>query len=549
MFDLVFDAFSAFDQIGLLFLATVFLSIGGGILTYELYWRIKAQRVKGVISGVRAISANKMEEDEKELFEGADVKGADVIEDVKSKKSIVGTIFGSAFLLMFIGLPLFFAGMGAYMGYKYLALTKTGEYVQATVVRNEESYDSDSGTSYKAVVSFRDNSGRTWEVKDGISYGSYPSFETGSKVGVYYDYDNPEKFVIDNFWHNMGVSIGFFGFGMGFIGFFVLLIYLAKRNSNKKKAIEGGGATMPAKFGREYYYPVYEYSSPTGERTEHVSAIGISSIIGRIPGKQISLLMFPNDPENVKRPSNMMLIFGLIFILPGAFIMHMAITTYEFNLLSLVLVVIGLSYTAFRIKKAINKLPKEIFKKGWAELKEKGITVTSPSRGDSTNARLLSPAEVAMRLKKNAKASLIAGYVMLFVSLGLSVGAYYASLDMLDMSQNARSVAGRVVNINSRSSSDRGYTYYAVVEFVQANGRKIKFDDSVGASTPMYKVGDDVKVLYKQGSAQKMMVDRGLYNWTLSFGLGAGAVLLLLISLNALGAARRYGGARYRTRM
>ncbi len=53
MFDLFVGMMSAWHSLGLVLMGIVFMAIGGGILGWELYWRIFSYSLKGVITGIR----------------------------------------------------------------------------------------------------------------------------------------------------------------------------------------------------------------------------------------------------------------------------------------------------------------------------------------------------------------------------------------------------------------------------------------------------------------------------------------------------------------
>ncbi|MDG1708398.1 MAG: hypothetical protein P8H03_06530 [Emcibacteraceae bacterium] len=45
IFDTLFDFFSTWEALGLLLMGTVFIAFGLGFICYELYWRIKAEKL------------------------------------------------------------------------------------------------------------------------------------------------------------------------------------------------------------------------------------------------------------------------------------------------------------------------------------------------------------------------------------------------------------------------------------------------------------------------------------------------------------------------
>ena len=550
MFDFIFNIFEAWNQIGLLLMGSVFMLIGGGLAGYEIAWRLRAKRIKGVITEVRVKENNKKlssrinETDNKEKKDEKTL--AEEFEDEP-----VTTSFAVLIATLFLGLPLMFSAMGIYMGYGYLSLTQSGKYAQATVIRNDSSYNSDNGTTYKAVLRFTDYRGKSWEVKDNISYGSSPSFSTGTKIGVYYDPKDPNEFVIDDFWHNMGIAIAFTAFGFVFIGFILLGSYFNKKGKNNKNL---SSSSKKNNFYNEMYRAVFEYKMPNGDRNQIVSDVSSNSLLNKIPGTRITLLMSQKNPENVKRPSRFMLIFGLIFLMPGIFVMNTALTSFEFNIFTVLMVLAVIGFVTYKIWSFVKKIPVAEFKKGWSDFKKEGVEVASSySRGDK-GERILDKSEIMARIKVQARNSMIGGYVMFVIALGLAGGAYFTGIKMLDMTRNGISASGKVVDVKSRyssssGSSSGGYTYHAVVNYTDNNGKSVRFEDSVGSSNPIYKGGDQVQVLYLPDDPQGAIIDRGLMNWGLSGGLAVGALLILLGGSQSIVFARRYGGTRYRARM
>jgi hypothetical protein len=550
MFDVIFSFMEAWSLFGMLLMGGVFLLIGGGMIGYELYWRMNAQKIKGRISSVRVVHAQ-----QESIYQKTE---EDTDEESKKSTGIGKNVVAGFFILMFVGLPLLFSGIGVYMGYKYFSLRHSGTYADAIVVRNEESYDSDNGTSYKAVLEFRDQNGQIWEVKDTISYGNSPSYKSGARIGVYYNIMDPEYFVIDDFWHHMGIAIAFLGFGSVFIGFFALMFFLGKRQDAQKLG-DGKTAKKLSSIG-EMYYPVFEYQSPNGERMEQVGSVGRNSLLGILPGKEVNLLMFPDIPEKVRRPFMFLLIFGSIFLLPGLFITYQAVTSFEGSPVTIVMLFLIIGVVGWRIRKAIYKVPNGAIKEAWKEFRKQRGAEKNPSNGpfssivsfsvkQKSNMVELSQSEISARVKKSAGQAKVTGYIMLLVAVGLSVGSYYAGLSMLEMTVNGQHAFGKVVDINSRSDSEGGYTYYAEVLFKDADGNKVRFEDSVGSSHPMQKRGDKVEVLYDPANSGDAIIDRGLMNWGLSGGLALGAFFLLLMGFSALKQALVHGGMRYQTRI
>lgn len=527
MFDLTFSFFQAWSQLGLIVMALVFLLIGGGILGNVLYWRIKARRVRGRIVAV--------------MVKGRPLKKGENKTDKPSSGHSDSTDNqkpGIFFVLLFIGIPLIFMGIGGYMGYTYFSLKASGVYVQARVNDNERSTDSDGGTTYKAVLQFRDKNGRSWTVKDNVSYGSSPSYNTGTQVGVYYDPQDPENFVIADFWHTMGISVAFVVFGGVFIGVFVLILVAGNRKTERSSS---PGKPEKQSYVNEYYYPVYEYKDRDGTLKQHTSSMGSNMILYAMPDRDVGLLVMPDGA--VRRTGLLGLFFGLMFLAPGVFIGRIAVTSFESGPGMIVLLLVIAGVAAYKIVPLWSKISaafREARETGAFKKENIKLTVREDRGG---KGRILEPEEVATRAKVARVQMRIGGYVTLIVSLGLFIGAHYAGQDMIRTMQVGERAQGEVVDLESRSSDD-GYTYYAVVRFETPDGRKVDFRDSIGSSSPMKKRGDAVAVIYDPDNVRKAMIDRGIWNWALSGGLALAGILLLWVTAQnfrfARGGTRRY---------
>lgn len=120
----------------------------------------------------------------------------------------------------------------------------------------------------------------------------------------------------------------------------------------------------------------------------------------------------------------------------------------------------------------------------------------------------------------------IVGIVLLGVSGWLTVGS-------LDFKANAAQAEGTVVRLQSeysRDSEGRGrYMYYPIVQFGTEAGEDIEFRGSVGSSSPSYRRGERVTVLYFPQAPQDAKIDSigGLWVGPLITG-GAGLVFTLV---------------------
>lgn len=522
MFDLIFSFFEAWNVLGLMLMASVFLLIGGGMIGHYLYWRLCARAIEGRVVGLRVVQTSKWENDSA----NADSEG-------NSKGSML------AFGFFFIIFPLIFGGIGAWFAYGYFDLNANGIYADAVVVRNETTTDSDGDSSNSTVISFADRQGQPMEVRDSISYGGSPSYDTGQSIGVYYDPDDPERFVIADFWHNMAIAIAFMGFSALFILIFCLIFFLSKRKSS--------GASGASVSMQDAFYPVYEYRTPQGERAEYVDSIGTGAyFLHVLPGTRAKLLIFPGNPPKVKKSSLIWLVLGLIFLMPGLFVGYLVVSQFRFSLGMVALLLGGAGFAAYKIMLFLEKIPKADREKGWKAfrsgefLKDENFTITMDDA--SKKGRLMTTEDIRARIGGQRRAYHISGFIMLLIGLGLSAGAYYAGESMLTLSRDGIRAEGEVVDFRSKDTDD-GYVYHAIVLFKDSEGEDIRFEDSVGSSSPMMKRDDRVQVLYPPGQPTGAIIDRGIFNWSLSGGLAAGAFLFLWGALSSLRTAARAGRA------
>lgn len=524
MFDLIFSFFEAWNALGLMLMASVFMLIGGSMAGHFLFWRLYARPIEARVLGLRVARTSRPE------------SGAEEGENEGNSK---GGLAALAFF--FILFPLIFGGIGAWFAYGYFDLSSGGLHADAVVVRNETTTDSDGDSSHSTILRFTDTSDRSWEVRDSISYGGAPSYSEGERIGVYYDPADPERFVIADFWHNMGIASAFMGFSALFILIFCLIFFLSRRKS------PGGTVSM-----QDAYYPVYEYRTPQGERAEYVDSIGTGAyFLHVLPGTRAKLLMFPGNPPKVKKASLMWLILGLIFLTPGVLIGYVAVTQFRFSFGMVALLLGGAGLAAYKIMQFLEKIPKADREKGWKAfrsgefLKDENFTLTV---NDSANkGRLMTPEEIRAGIPKQRRAYRLSGVIMLLIGLGLGAGAFYAGKSMVALSRDGIRAEGEVVDFRSKDTDD-GYVYHAVVRFKDSEGQDARFEDSVGSSSPTMKRGDRVQVLYPPGKPSGAIIDRGIFNWTLSGCLGAAAFLLVWGAISSLSTAARAGrSAAFRT--
>ena len=228
----------------------------------------------------------------------------------------------------------------------------------------------------------------------------------------------------------------------------------------------------------------------------------------------------PDNPEKVRRPTFIWLLFGVVFLLPGLYIMNLAIKNFELNYM-MVIFIFGIVLFGgekifhFYRKITKSKFDRELLKESWQELKKGRLLKSSKTE---VKGQILEQHEIIEIAKKHLKLNKVTVLFLFSVTIGLGYGAYYTAKSMIDMTQNGLSTTGIVTSIESRDNSDGGYTYYAKVRFTTQDGTEHLIADDIGASTPLFERGEKVDILYKQKSPQNAMIDRGIFNWWMSVG-------------------------------
>ncbi len=71
---------------------------------------------------------------------------------------------------------------------------------------------------------------------------------------------------------------------------------------------------------------------------------------------------------------------------------------------------------------------------------------------------------------------------------------FYNEQQFLD---KAHVASGRVIELRKNRSSKGGRTFYPIVEFIDKQGKNIRFNSSFSSSPPAYEVGEIVEVYYE----------------------------------------------------
>lgn len=530
MFDILFDSISAWNQTGLMIGGLLCFLIGGLFLADFLYWRIKGIRVKGEVKAVKA-KISRIAGRRKAAEEEAARKNETAAKESfwkGFKKNPFASLFALLFVGMFVALPLVFIGIGLHHGYKYYDLKTGGVYTDAVVVENKREIDSEGGTSHYAIVSFTDSNGRYQEHRDNISNRNGDEFRRGAHLPVYYQPDDPARFIIDDFRHNMAAIILFPAFALFFIG----MIFFMSRMTNKQKE----KAAQPDKpdYLNEMYTAVYEYQLPTGEVLQADGTTSSNMLTDKIPGTRVTLLVSPNKPDSVRRPGKIGITIAAILLGVGSVLFYAAFQVFKFSMFSVLFPLLLLGYFGVKLYSKLSANPEmraDIIKmlKDIRDKKQPLVAFDDSASSSASGAQILTEEEINVRLYWMDRYNQYWVPVLLLLGMAAIAGGYYLNNNLTQMMETGITASGHVVRMESRrnNSSDGGALYHAVIEFETRKGEKIRFTDKLGASHPLYETGEDVRVVYKPDKPRDAIIDRGIWNRAVPGGLAAFGCLLI----------------------
>ncbi|MBU0479916.1 MAG: DUF3592 domain-containing protein [Proteobacteria bacterium] len=518
MFDAIFSSMKAWNSVWMLFGGLLLSGIGVLLIWDFISVRIYRRRVYGRIVGVRVTGARTLAVDENEVpvqeeseqTTGAGGKPQESYAE-QFRRSPFSTFFASLFVLLIICVPVSFLVFGAWQSYDVLTLRATGVLAPAVVV-DIESRSDDGSTTYTPVLAFKDLHGKRWKLADRLSTAR-KKFRRGDKTAVYYDPENPKRFIMNNLRRYMLFNLIFMATPFALYG---LLRYSASRN---KKAAAGRNKKN---FTSEMYRPVFEFENLQGES---VQADGDSSgnwISDKIPGSGVRLLVDDDDLDTVRRPGRIGLVIGLVFAAPGQLLIYGAVAHFEFNLYSALIGLGVLGYGAYKLSGIIKPRSEWETKDAFRSRMRKERV--KKHRG----GRLLTDREIRERVKYHDRNALLWSPLVAVIALGFLIGGWYLYLALQGFTGKALAAEGEVVRLESRRSagSDSGPSYYPVVSFIAESGKEVLFTDRIGMNPPLYQSGESVNVLYDPGHPDKAMIDRGLFNCLPALALfGAGGLM------------------------
>jgi hypothetical protein len=333
--DLFSLIFQGIFQFGFALGGAVFLLLGLAIIYDHFSWRSGASkyRTHGDIIGVRVdghtLSMDENKEKEAEKLEALKQSMPKVRESFLTK--LFGNTLGLLFILVMLGLPIAFIGIGVHQAYEYYDLQKHGRTAKAQVIEYKSYHNTDGGQTYNAVYQYRDHTGRLRQERDRIGTNK-PKHVVGAPLTIRYDPRQPSRFQLDDFWHNMGIAITFMSIGSLFMFFIfgggnMIAERIKKSKDTTRTQIKDTHSKQELKksYAGEMYSEVIEYVSDRGIRYQAETGGSSSSLRNKNPGQRVPIIASHDDPSQVRRVTNTWLwVALLVLIIPSSIMLTIA---------------------------------------------------------------------------------------------------------------------------------------------------------------------------------------------------------------------------------
>ena len=283
------------------------------------------------------------------------------------------------------------------------------------------------------------------------------------------------------------------------------------------------------------YYNVYRYILPNGETQEATSDSGSGLTGGRETGRAVRLILFPDRPDRVREPGAvLMTMIGLCFLLPGIFLLKTSFTHFPVTPMTGIVLAALLGVAALKIRK--NIIPKEqrLSLTDWQAARKRERDAELNALPVRPIEEILDSPEKRLELQRQRKANRVMAPLLLLAGAGIIAGGLYMGRNVQALEDNGLRAPGEVVRLEESRDSD-GTSYFAVVSFMDDRQRQITFRDSFGASTPFYRTGEKVTVLYLARNPQNTAkIDRQVWNWLPPGALALLGALLCFLGLKLL---------------
>jgi len=329
------------------------------------------------------------------------------------------------------------------------------------------------------------------------------------------------------------VSIVFLWVGLIFVAVGVSLVVLEGKVRRGDVRTTGRivGHSERRERSQRMYRAVVEFADLGGRKRLAESNVASNAPLGRVGG-EVGVVLDLQDADAATIESRGVTVLGVILALFGAVSCAVFFLTFRTDPLSVAMSIAVSAVIGFKLVRL--GVRHRGFAASWKEFKDKALRCRTFDAAERDRIVWADPAALAATRRRQQWVNRAAWPVLLAAGIGLVVLAFHLERTTTDFLARAVPATGRVVEFASNDSSD-GTTYAAVVEFEDRGGPH-RFKDSFSASTPLYRIGDEVPILFVPGEPARARIDRGLWNRLMPWLVG---VLGALLALGGAGLALR----------
>ncbi len=321
------------------------------------------------------------------------------------------------------------------------------------------------------------------------------------------------------------MSILFLWAGLILVAVGVCLVVLERRVRHGDVRTTGHivGHSERREGSQRMYRAVVEFGDLGGRRRLAESSVASNAPIGRV-GDEVGVVLDLQDADAATIESRGVTVIGVVFALFGAVSCGVFFATFRTDPWSVATSVAVSAVIGFKLVRLGAR--HRGFSAAWKEFKDQALRCRTFDTAERDRIAWADPAALAVARRRQQWVNRAAWPILVAAGVGLVVLAFHLERATTDFLARAVPGTGRVVELAAIDSSD-GTTYAAVVEF-EVRGKSYRLKDSVSASTPLDRIGDEVPVLFVPEDPAQARIDRRLWGRLVPWLVGALGALLAL---------------------
>ena len=267
-----------------------------------------------------------------------------------------------------------------------------------------------------------------------------------------------------------------------------------------------------------------KYAGPDGQTRYLEARVGSSAPMGAV-GDALTVFVQPDHPERAAIKSALPYLLGGILALMGAISCAVFCARFQLDSVSLAGAAVVVGYGAFRLRGSLRDKPPPAL--AWQQWREKLFSARVFS--DASRIAWADPALLAQARRRQDRTNRFGSPILLVAGVGLMLLGIHLHKQTGTFLEKAVRARGTVVGMVRSGTSD-SVTSAPIVQF-EHEGRRYRFQDSVGSNPPAWRSGDAVDVLYDPSQPADARIDRGGWNRLIPLLVAAFGALLCLAAI------------------